>query len=290
MTSNPDRYKIVKKKFDELMATGAEDDDAVIFTPSLLGRGRRRFSLHLAWLHNSNPFPKREGGQAKTETSIMSALIGFLLSLMIAVVAHKPLAWTVPSKRDKKGGFVVVTGKISEENSAGVKISSRPWQGSGPVQRDPSRRMTTPPIAITTAMNKFAADETNCNYPAVLKGYEANLAMPELKTTGVDSPVLRLSRRQPASPSPDRRADESRRQGPRRLLPPPPRLLGISARGPATGRLLADVGDYPGATKPTRQLAKSQRAGRVQTGSDRWLIDVAFQSEDYAAGESGSRP
>jgi hypothetical protein len=220
----------------------------------------------------------------------MKRFIGFLaLSLMIAVVATQAFGVDRVERRDKKGGFVVVSGKIIEENSAGVKIKQ---QALGKEELIPSSDILRVsyddlPIAITTAMNKFANDETNRNYPAVLKGYESIQAMPDLKSAGAPTRRYfdyRVASLRVAVADTDEQM-KAAGKGLADFIAANPDCWEYPHAARQLARLLADVGDYPGATKAYEALEKANVPAEFKQEATAALIDVAFQSEDYAAGE-----
>jgi hypothetical protein len=219
----------------------------------------------------------------------MKRFIGFLaLCLIIGVIATQALGVDRVERRDKKGATTTVAGKILEENAAGVKVKP---QGLGKEEVVPSNEIVRVtyedvPIGISTAMNKFQADEANHNYPVVLKGYEAIQAMPEAKTLA----------------PPVKRYFDYRVVSLRAAVAENDEQLKAAAKGLADfitanadsweyphaarqlARLQADVGDYASATRTFETLEKSNVPAEFKQESTAALIDIAFQSENYDDG------
>jgi len=224
----------------------------------------------------------------------MKRFIGFIaLSFLICVVAGQTwvLGQDKVERRDKKAGSINVSGKILEESAAGVRIKP---QGLGKEETIPSSdivRVTYAdmPANASLALGKLAPDEANRNYPVLLKGYEGVQALPELKSAPpgarryIDYRVASL------------RAYAA--DGDEQLKEAAKGLADFAAANPDSweyphavrqlARLQADMGDYAAAAKTFETLkAAPNLPAEFRQEAIAALIDLAFQSEDYPAGEA----
>ena len=124
----------------------------------------------------------------------MRRYIGFVtLAALICVVASQTLVRAVDKveRRDKKAGSVTVSGKILEENVAGIRIKGAGFAKEETIPSNEVIRVTYEDLPSQAAieLNKVAAAETARDYPTVLKGYEAVQAMPQVKSAA--APVRR---------------------------------------------------------------------------------------------------
>jgi hypothetical protein len=220
----------------------------------------------------------------------MKRIIGFFaLSVIICVVASQTFGQDRVERRDKKGGSVFVAGKILEENAAGVKIKP---QGLGKEEVIPSSDIVRIgyadfPIGVSTAIQRLATDETNRNYPVVLKGYETIQAMPEVKAIG--APAKRyLDFRVVTLRASVAETDEQMKAASKGLSD----FIAANAdsweyphAARQLARMQADTADYAGATKTYEALEKAAVPAEFKQEATAALLDIAFQSEDYAAGE-----
>jgi len=222
----------------------------------------------------------------------MKRSIGFIsLAILIALIAGQTwvLGQDKVERRDKKGGTINVFGKILEESPAGVKIKP---QGLGKEEVIPSSdivRVTYAdlPAKASLDLSKLAAAEAAKDYPTILKGYEGVQALPEVKTASVGA----------------RRYIDYRIASLRGFVADGDDQLKAAIKGLADfaaahpdcwefphaarqlGRLQADTGDYPGATKTFLAMKSAANVPvEFQQDAAAALIDIAFQSEDYATG------
>ena len=223
----------------------------------------------------------------------MKRSIGFLfLSFFVCVIASQAFirAADKVERRDKKGGTISVTGTILEESAAGVKMKAA---GLGKEEMIPSSDIVRVsyddlPVKASLDLGKLAAAETTRDFPALLKGYEGVQAMPELKTSSART----------------RRYIDYRVVTLRVAVAEGDEQLKAAARGLADfmtahadswefphvarqlARLQADTADYASATKTYEMLEKAAGVpGEFKREATAALIDIAFQSEDYAAGK-----
>jgi tetratricopeptide (TPR) repeat protein len=224
----------------------------------------------------------------------MKRSIGFIsLAVLIALVAGQ--SWVLGQdrveRRDKKGGTIIVSGKILEESAGGVKIKQ---QGFGKEEMIPSSdilRVTYGelPAKASLDLGKLAADEAAKDYPKVLKGYESVQALPEMKTAPAG-----------AQRYIDYRIASLRgfvAEGDEQLKAAIKGLSDFATAHPDTweyphaarqlGRLQANTGDYANATKTFTALKTAPNMpAEFQQDATAALIDIAFQSDDYPTGEA----
>jgi tetratricopeptide (TPR) repeat protein len=223
----------------------------------------------------------------------MKRFIGFLtLTFLICVVASQTFvsAQDKVERRDKKGNSTFITGKILEENAAGVKIKP---QGLGKEEMVPSSdivRMTYSdlPAKASLDIGKMAAAETARDFPALLKGYEAIQAQPEVKTSGpaarryIDFRVVTL--RAAVAEGDDQL--KTAIKGLSDFLAANADCWEYPHVARQLARLQSDTGDYPGATKTYESLEKAPNVPtEFKQEATAALIDIAFQSERYDEGQ-----
>jgi hypothetical protein len=221
----------------------------------------------------------------------MKRSIGFVaLAILMAMVAGQTwvLGQDKVERRDKKGGTINVSGKILEESSAGVKIKP---QGLGKEEVIPSSdilRVTygDVPAKASLDLGKLAPAEAARDFPTILKGYEGVQALPEMKTASAGA----------------RRYFDYRIASLRGFVADGDEQLKAAIKGLADfaiahpdsweyphaarqlGRLQADMGDFSGATATLKALRTAAVPAEFQQDATAALIDVAFQSDDYATG------
>src|SRR5437868_3254418 len=110
----------------------------------------------------------------------------FALAVLICGVAGQALVFGQDrvERRDKKTGTATVPGKILEENAGGVRVKA---QGFGKEETIPSSdivRVTygDMPSQAAIELGKLQPAEAARDYPALLKGYEAIQALPQVKS------------------------------------------------------------------------------------------------------------
>jgi len=222
----------------------------------------------------------------------MKRIIGFCaLSALIGIIASQTfvLGQDRVERRDKKGGSSIISGKILEENSAGVKIKPA---GLGKEETVPSNeiiRMTYSelPAKVTLEIGKLSPAETARDFPMVLKGFQAVQAMPEVKAAGpaarryIDYRVASLQ--------------AMVAEGDEQLKAAIKALVDFTTAHPDTwefpnaarqlARLQADTADYAGATKSYELIEKAANIpAEFKQEATAALIDIAFQSEKYDDG------
>src|SRR5215212_1172506 len=124
----------------------------------------------------------------------MRRYIGFVtLAALICVVASQTLVRAVDKveRRDKKAGSVTVSGKILEENVAGIRLKGAGFAKEEVIPSNEVLKVTYEdlPAKASLDLGKLAAAEQGRDYPALLKGYEGVQALPELKSA--PAPVRR---------------------------------------------------------------------------------------------------
>ena len=221
----------------------------------------------------------------------MKRCLGFFaLALLIGILATHTFALGQDKveRKDKKGASAFVTGKILEETPAGVKVKV---QGIGKEELIPSTeilRVTYAdlPAKASLDIGKLVTAETNRDLPALLKGYEAVQAIPEVKS----------------APPAARRYIDYRVAALRAFTAEGEDQLKAAVKGLADfvsahpdgweyphaarqlGRLQADTGDYDAATRTFEALEKANVPAEFKQEATAALIDVAFQSENYELG------
>src|SRR5689334_4217183 len=192
----------------------------------------------------------------------MRRYIGLIaLSALICGVAGQALVRGEDrvERRDKKAGSVTVSGKILEETAGGVRVKAQ----LGKEEVVPSNEILRVsygdlPSQAAIELGKLAPAEAGRDYPALLKGYEAVQAMPQVKSAPV--PIRRYV---------DYRVASLRgftADGDEQVKAAEKGLADFLANNPdgweyphaarQLGRLQADTGDYPGATKTFEALEK----------------------------------
>src|SRR5262245_25124921 len=124
------------------------------------------------------------------EVHSMRRYVGFVaLAALICVVSAQTVIFGQDKveRRDKKAGSEVVTGKILEENVAGIRIKGQAFAKEQTIPSNEVLKVTYAdlPAKASLDLGKLAAAETARDYPTLLKGYEAVQALPELKTSPV---------------------------------------------------------------------------------------------------------
>jgi tetratricopeptide (TPR) repeat protein len=216
----------------------------------------------------------------------------FALAVLMSVVTTQTFVrgQDKVERRDKKAGSVTVAGKILEENPGGVKMR---LQGVGGEQSIPSadiQRVTYGDLPSQAAieLNKVAPAEAARDYPTLLKGYEAVQALPQLKTAAaptrryIDYRVASL--RALAADGEDQ--VKAATKGLSDFLAANPDGWEYPHAARQLGRLQADTGDFPAATKTFEALEKAPGVpAEFKMDATAALIDIAFQSENYDAGQ-----
>jgi TolA-binding protein len=224
----------------------------------------------------------------------MRRYIGFVtLAALICVVASQTLVRAVDKveRRDKKAGSVVVNGKIQEETVAGIRVKSA---GFGKDETVPSNEVIKVtygdlPVKANIDLGKLAEAEKARDYPALLKGYEGVQALPELKSA--PAPVRRYIDFRVASLrgfTADQEAEvKAAARGLADFLAAHPDSWEYPHAARQLGRLQADTGDYAGATRTFEALEKAPNVpAEFKNEATAALIDIAFQSEQYAVGKT----
>jgi hypothetical protein len=217
----------------------------------------------------------------------------FALAALIGVVAGQGLVrgQDKVEKRDKKAGKVTVAGKILEENAGGVKVRLQAVGGEQVIPSSDILGVTYGDLPSQAAieLNKVGAAEAARDFATLLKGYEAAQALPQVK----------------AAAAPTRRYIDFRVASLRALAADGDEAAKAAAKGLADfvaahpdsweyphaarqlGRLQADAGEYPGATKTFEALEKAPAVpAEFKAEATAALIDIAFQSENYEAGQT----
>ena len=215
------------------------------------------------------------------------------LATLICVVSAQTviLGQDKVERRDKKTGSVVVSGKILDENVAGIRVKAA---GFGKEETVPSNEVLKVtyadlPAKASLDLGKLAAAEQARDYPTLLKGYEGVQALPELKST--PAPVRRYIDFRVATfraYAADAEADlKAAARGLAEFVAAHPESWEYPHAARQLGRLQADTGDYAGATKTFEALEKAPNVpAEFKNEATAALIDIAFQSEQYAVGKT----
>ena len=223
----------------------------------------------------------------------MRRYIGFVsLAVLICIVSAQTviLGQDKVERRDKKAGSEVVAGKILDENVAGIRVKAA---GFGKEQMIPSNEVLKVtyadlPAKASLDLGKLAAEETARNYPALLKGYEAVQALPELKTAPVTVRRyidFRVATFRAFTADGDAEV-KTAAKGLADFIAAHPESWEFPHAARQLGRLQADTGDYAGATKTYEALEKANGVpDEFKNEATAALIDIAFQSEQYEVGK-----
>lgn len=214
----------------------------------------------------------------------------FALAVLICVVATQTfvLGQDKVERREKKDGSAFVTGKILEETPAGVKVKV---QGIGKEEVVPSNEIkgvtyADLPAKASLDIGKLQTAETNRDLPALLKGFEAVQAIPEVKSA---PPAARryIDYRVASLRAFTAEGDDQLKAATKGLAD----FVAAHADGweyphaaRQLGRLQADTGDYDGATRTFEALEKANVPPEFKHEATAALIDIAFQSEKYDLG------
>ncbi len=223
----------------------------------------------------------------------MKRFLGFVaLAASVSIIAGPTIvrAQDKVERRDKKAGSVFVSGKILEENAAGVRIKP---QGLGKEQMIPSNEIihmsySDMPARVALDIGKLAPAEAARDYAALLKGYEAVQVVPELRSSGaaarryIDYRVVSL-RAAVADGDEQLKAAE---KGLSNFMNAHPDTWEYPLVARQLAHLQADAGDYAAATRTYETLEKASNVpSEFKQDAAAALIDIAFQSEDYDAGQ-----
>jgi TolA-binding protein len=222
-------------------------------------------------------------------------MIGFVaLAIVIGVLANQAFVSAQESvtveRRDKKGAVTSVPGTIVEENAGGVRIKSK---GLGKEETIPSSdivRVSYPdmPLKARLDLDKLAPAEASRDLPALLKGYEAVQAMPEIKAAGAGTRRyidFRVAMLRAAVAEGDEQIKEAVK-GLSDFMTAHPNSWQYSQAARQLARLQADTGDYAGATKMYETLEKMPNAPpEYKLEATAALIDIAFQTDNESAAQ-----
>jgi TolA-binding protein len=215
----------------------------------------------------------------------------FALAVLICGMAGQALLFGQDrvERRDKKTGTATVSGKISEENAGGIRVKAQLGKDetipTGDIVRVTYGDM---PAKASLDLGKLAPAEAGRDYPTLLKGYEAVQALPELKTAPpnvrryVDYRVASL---RGFTADGDEQV-KAAVKGLSDFIAAHPDSWEYPHAARQLGRLQADTGDYAGATKTFEALDKGPNVpSEFKNEATAALIDIAFQSENYDAGQ-----
>jgi hypothetical protein len=221
----------------------------------------------------------------------MRRYIGLLaLAGLIGGVAGQALVFGQDrvERRDKKTGTATVTGKIVEENAGGVRVKAQLGKEeaipSGDIVRVSYGDL---PSQAAIELGKLQAAEAGRDYPALLKGYEQVQALPQVKSA--PAPVRRyIDYRVASLKGYTADGDDQVKAAEKALadfIAANPDCWEYPHAARQLGRLQADTGAYPAATKTFEALEKGPNVpAEFKTEAIAALIDIAFQSEDYDLG------
>src|SRR5947209_9199376 len=220
----------------------------------------------------------------------MRRYIGFfaLVALMVMVASQALVRGQDKVERRDKKGSVVISGKIVEETAAGVKVRA----GGGALAKEetiPSSeilRVTYAdlPAKASLELGKLQPAEAARDLPALLKGYEAVQALPEVKTSAlttrryIDYRVASL-RAAVAEGDDQVKAAE---KGLADFIAANPDSWEFPHAARQLGHLQADRGEYDGAARTFDALEKSPTVPpEFKAEATAALIDLGFQSKKY---------
>jgi hypothetical protein len=218
----------------------------------------------------------------------MKRYLGFFaLATLICAVATQTFVFGQDKveRKDKKGGSAIVSGKILEETSAGVRVKV---QALGKEELIPSNEVlrvsyADAPAKASLDLGKLAPAEAARDFPALLKGYEGVQALPEMKSAPagarryIDYRVASL-RAMTADGEDELKAAIKALAD---FVVAHPNSWEYPHAARQLGRLQADTGDYASATKTFEVLEKTNAPAEFKQDATAMLIDIAFQSEDY---------
>lgn len=229
---------------------------------------------------------------------LIRRFLGFsALALVIAAVSHQSLADTVVRK-DKKGDKgVTVTGKISAEDAAGVKVKLSPTKEEAvPANEILSVSYSGLPIPVNTRLEEAREAEAKRDYATMLTIYENLLSGKEPKDKFTMPPEVKrnFEYRVASLKASLADGDEQMKAAVKGLgdyVAANPDSWQFSHAARQLARLHTDLGDFSAATAVLEKLEKAPATpAEFKADAAAALIDLAFQlafqSENYAAAKS----
>src|SRR5215207_3475430 len=207
----------------------------------------------------------------------------FALALLLCIVAAQTFAQEkAPDKverRDKKGTTTTINGRILEETPAGIKIRPDGKAKDIDVPSSEIQRILYGDYNnnLAKAVGATASFDRDHNYPELVKQYEAIVAMPDAKLNTVGPTAKRyldfkLAQARAGAAETDDQVKAAIKG-----------LADFLAANPSSwqyphvlrqmGRLQADVGDLPAATKSYETLEKAAVPTEFKLEATAALID-----------------
>jgi len=180
-----------------------------------------------------------------------------------------------------------VTGKIQDENAGGIRVKGQLGKEEAIPSSDVVRvNYGDMPSQAAIELGKLAPAEDARDYPALLKGYEAVQAIPEVKNS---PPAARryLDYRVASLRAFTAEGEDQFRAAVKGLadfVAAHPDGWEYPHAARQLGRLQADAGDYDAATRTFEALQKADVPAEFKQEATAALIDIAFQSEKYDLG------
>lgn len=209
-----------------------------------------------------------------------------------AILFQTPLRADNVIRKDKKGDkTVTVSGKIAEDNVAGVKIKLNQNKEESISSSDiVSVSYSSLPIAISTKVSDASEAENRRDFAAAISGYEALLTAKDPKDPKFTLPpeakrnfefrILNLK----SMTADGENEIKTVIGGLSSFLNANPDCWQYSHAIRQLARMQTDVGDYPAATATLEKIIKSNNIpGEFKSEAASSLIDVAFLSEDIEA-------
>ena len=213
------------------------------------------------------------------------------LAFVIAAVSHQSFADTIIRKDKKSEKGVTVTGKVSADDVGGVKVKLSPTKEEAvPANEIISVSYSGFPIPVNNKLAEAQEAEAKRDYATTLAIYESLLSGKEPKDKFTMPPEAKRNFEFRVASLKAALADGEEQmkaaiKGLSDFLTANPDCWQFSHGARQLARLQTDVGDYPAATALLEKLEKAP-AVPVEFKADAAaaLIDLAFQSDDTAAG------
>lgn len=211
-----------------------------------------------------------------------------LIAICVAATSSMVVGQDRVDRRDKKSDkTVTVSGKIIEETNAGVKVKVQPGNREELIPSSEIVRIAYAglPAKAQIDLGKLNDAEARRDYAALLKGYEAIIALPEMKTASDAIAKRYIEYRVATLRALVADGDESVKasvKGLNDFVAANPESWEYPHAARTLGRLQADLGDFVSATKTFETLEKGANVpAEFKQEASIALIDVAFQGEKY---------
>ena len=213
------------------------------------------------------------------------------LAFVIAAVSHQSFADTIIRKDKKSEKGVTVTGKVSADDVGGVKVKLSPTKEEAvPANEIISVSYSGFPIPVNNKLAEAQEAEAKRDYATTLAIYESLLSGKEPKDKFTMPPEAKRNFEFRVASLKAALADGEEQmkaaiKGLSDFLAANPDCWQFSHGARQLARLQTDVGDYPAATALLEKLEKAPAVpAEFKADAAAALIDLAFQSDDTAAG------